>query len=246
LAGPSGTANPAVLDDPITVNVSASLDLTSPTAGQSIEPASMSDSSTLLNSVSVTFPAGVTTETVAIPVDSGVASSGPVPILISATAPTNVATFQQHVYLVSGPDAIPPTITNYQLITQRGHPTGIAITFSKPMAPATVENVHNYAVSSFHKGSTFLNPLALVVPAGFFDSIRHDALKAADYDPTTRTVTLIPRHPFKWSPGYVVQNARHLAEHALTDLQGNTFFDTDSGSMNGWFQIDVPRRPSAT
>ena len=114
------------------------------------------------------------------------------------------------------------------------------------MAPATVENVHNYAVSSFHKGSTFLNPLALVAPAGFFDTIRQDALKAADYDPATNTVTLIPRQPFKWSPGYIVQSPRNLAGHALTDLQGNTLFDAGSGSMNGSFQIDVPRRGSAT
>ncbi len=240
-AAPSST----VLNDPLTVNVTASLNSVG-SQGQGISNPDAATASDTLGTASVTFPAGVMSENVQIPINAEVPINGTVPIAIAPEPAENLATAAQNVYLVSGPDAIPPTITSSQLITRGRHPTGIAITFSKPMAPATVENVHNYVVSGFHKGSTFLNPLALVAPAGFFDTIRHYALKAADYDPATRTVTLIPRQPFEWSPGYIVQSPRNLAGHSLTDFQGNTLFDAGSGSMNGSFQIDVPRRGSAT
>ena len=45
------------------------------------------------------------------------------------------------VYLASSPDAVPPSIVAVQRVAG-----GIAVTFSKPMDPATVENIHNYAV----------------------------------------------------------------------------------------------------
>jgi hypothetical protein len=246
LDGPHATPKATALSEPLTVNVSATIGSTRHVLQVASSPAFASDASTP-NSESVAFPAGVTTETVRIPINPGTAISGTVPVWISATATSGfVVPTQQAVYLLSGPDAVPPMITSAQLITQGRHASGIAITFSKPMAPATVENVHNYSVSTLQKGNTILNPLALVAPPGYFMSIRYSALKAARYDPSTQTVTLLPRQPFSASNVYNVQSPPRLAGHVITDVEGNPLYDSDSGPMNGHFQILVTRRPSAT
>jgi hypothetical protein len=186
----------------------------------------------------------VTTETVRIPINSGATNSGTVPVWIVATA-TSGYSIGPAVYLVSGPDAVPPTMTSAQVINFGRHASGIAITFSKPMAPATVENVHNYSVSSLQTGNTSLNPLALIAPAGYFMKIGYSALKAAHYDPSTRTVTLIPKQPLISSNGYSVQSPKRRPGHVLTDLEGNPLYDSGVGSMNGRFQIFLTGRPSA-
>jgi hypothetical protein len=243
-ARPHPAPDAPILNEPLTVNVSATLNSTGPPDGQLLSVPSSGSDATAPNSVSVTFPAGVTTETVRVPINLGAADSGTVPVWISA-ASTSGPSIGQVVYLASGPDAVPPTMTSAQVIKLANHASGISITFSKPMAPATVENVRNYTVSSLRKGNTFLNPLASIAPAGSFMNIRYSALKAALYDPSTRTVTLIPTQPFNSSNGYTVQSAKHLAGHVITDLQGNPLYDPDLGLMNGKFQIFLAGGPAA-
>ena len=91
---------------------------------------------------SVTFPPGQATETVAVPINPGAANPGLVPINLAVTSSVRqVKGSSTTVDLASGPDAIPPSIIGVQRVAG-----GIALTFSKPMDPATVQNIHNYVV----------------------------------------------------------------------------------------------------
>jgi Big-like domain-containing protein len=206
---------------PLTVDFYASLGSTTSEGQPASLPASASDTFTPV-SESITFPAGVATETVRLPVNSGAANPGSVPIELSVTSSSpNVDADQTVVYLVTGPSALPPTppaITNAYLILNRKTVSGITITFSQPMAPASVENVHDYSVTT-GRNENF---------ADWFGLVRYKAevnfpvpLKAARYDPTTNSVTLIPRKPLSASVAYEIQNATSLAQHTLTDAQGN-------------------------
>jgi hypothetical protein len=216
------------LTGPLTVNFSASLG-TAGIGGQNVSlPASARDTFTPVNE-SVTFPAGVSTLSVRIPINSGAANPGSVPIELSATSSTpGVLATSGVVYLVTGAAALPPptpAIISAHLIFHGKIGTGIAITFSQPMAPASVANVHNYAVTTETEYSPAESLIAGLGSAGEsqgpFYSRWPVPLKAAQYSPTTNTVTLIPKRPLKASVVYTIQNGDPLAKHALTDLQGS-------------------------
>ncbi len=90
----------------------------------------------------VTLGAGERTLTVAIPINPQAPISGLTPVQITVSEPQHPAKGTSAIVnLASGPDAVPPIITSAHLVNN-----GLAITFSKPMAPATVENLHNYRV----------------------------------------------------------------------------------------------------
>ncbi len=216
------------LTGPLTVDFSASLG-SAGIGGQDVSlPASASDTFTPVNE-SVTFPAGVSTLTVRVPINSGAANPGSVPIELSATSSTpGVLAAFGVVYLVTGAAALPPptpAITSAHLIFHGKIGTGIAVTFSQPMAPASVANVHNYAVTTETEYNPAENLLTGLVQLGEnpgpFYSRWPVPLKAAQYSPTTNTVILIPKRPLKASVVYTIQNADPLTKHALTDLQGN-------------------------
>jgi hypothetical protein len=239
-------ASAPVLDQPTTVTVSAAFNSTGPADRQLPSEPAAGDGASTPTSVSVTFPAGVTSETVHVPISAGAASTSPgiVPVWISATSTTGPSTGED-VYLLSGPDAVPPTMTSAQVIKTGRHASGISIAFSKPMMAATVENVHNYVVTSLQEGSSFPNPLASIVPVGYSIHVRHYAIKSARYDPSTMTVTLIPAQPVTSSNGYSVGSAKDLSGHVITDLEGNPLYESGVGSMNGKFLIVLNGRPLA-
>ena len=182
---------------PLTVNFSASLGSTSQSGLPAPLPASASDTFSPVN-LSVTFPANVTTETVHIPINSGAANPGSVPVQLSATSSTpNVDSATWMFFLVSGPSALPPTpltITNYHFNMNGKKISNLAITFSQPMSRASVENVHNYLLNSGHS--------AISRKTVAHGSI---AVKSAQFDPVTNTVTLIPGKRLKASGNYTVE-----------------------------------------
>src|SRR5205807_3122861 len=100
---------------------------------------------------SVTFPAGASAETVTVPIISSATTTVPAEIYLSAEptpgAKVEIA-FPIIVSLYGGPDAPPPTITGVQLVTQGKLASAVVLGFSKPMAQATVEDIHNYRVLS--------------------------------------------------------------------------------------------------
>jgi hypothetical protein len=211
---------------PLTVYFSASLGSTAPEGQSTSLRSSASDTFTPV-SETITFPAGVRSETVSIPVNSGAANPGLVPIDLSVTSSSpRVNSGLDTIYLISGPAALPRTptkITSARLIFQGKSASAIAITFSGPMSPASVENVRNYDV---YTGSDGVSPAGAV--AGVLAFLGGEAsgrsvtvpLKTAQYDPTTNTVTLIPSKPLRASITYGIASVTPLAERTLTDLQG--------------------------
>ncbi len=251
----SNIPNPA----PLTVNFSATLGSLGASDQEIPLPASASDTFTPIDE-SITFPPGVTSLNVTIPINSGAANPGEVPIVLSVTPPSSSIPLlpqQSTVYLVDGPQGLPPSITSARLVFTRRHASGIAITFSEPMAPATVENLHNYSIVTGHEAAGVPEPVAIpldvlsaLVPitppsAGgpILDS-RPIAIKAARYDAATDTVILIPTKPLVPSRDYFVASPKRLAGHAITNLEGEPLYAT--GMNAGSFSIAVHQRPSTT
>ena len=133
----------------------------------------------------------------------------------------------QQIDVVSGPDAIPPTITDVHTI-QKGHKiTGISMTFSKAMDPASVQDVRDYRLTP-----------------NFGAHPRATALKSAQYDPATDTVILTTRGSLNPSATYQIGAAMGSASNGaegLVDLQGNALNETFGGvgGIPGVFSITV-------
>jgi hypothetical protein len=224
----------------LTVNFSAtsgSVTASSPapdTTGQPFTPVN----------ATVTFPAGQTTENVVVPINSQAANSGLVPIQLSASstgrqARGNTAT----VYLASSLAAIPPSITGVQRVAG-----GIAVTFSKPMAPATVVDVHNYSVRFAPNQQFSLENLYGVGLVQALDTSKKTIpLRRATYDSATNTVTLIPNEPLGTNGSYVISNppsllskkARPNNAQPLTDLEGNVL--NQGGKGGGTFSVTISK-----
>jgi hypothetical protein len=193
----------------------------------------------------ITFPAGQTSEMVAVPINASAANPGLVPILMTVTAP-NVSSpaSQSTVYLASGPDSIPPSIVSVHMATK-----GIAVTFSKPMAPATVQNLHNYAVK--HAPSQDFSLLDLT-GVGLVRRLNNTAqtvpLRRAVYDPSTNTVTLIPTiklpssgtYEISSAPSLLSKRARPHKAQPLADLTGHVL-NPGATPVPGAFSITIRR-----
>ena len=107
---------------------------------------------------------------------------------------------------------------------------GFAVTFSKPMDPATVEDIHNYSVK-FSPNQNF--SLANLYGVGLIQTLSTAKtpipLRRGSYDPATNTVTLITNEPLGPNGSYEISNApsllakkaRPYKAQPLTDLEGN-------------------------
>jgi hypothetical protein len=230
--GLTGAQPAAVLDAPLTVDFSASLERPGSGTTEAASPIFAPFHEL------VTFPPGASMETITVPIISSVATPGPVSIYLSAaTAPvpstsdvpsgggtTEVFSGPNAtgmVELYNNPDAAPPTITSAQLVTQGKRASAVVLGFSKPMAAATVENIHNYRVLSrpkmiYHPG--FLSPLF----GGDSSTTYYHSfpIAAATYDPSTSRVTLTLKRPTMASKLYEVSSAYPIKGHVLTDPEG--------------------------
>jgi hypothetical protein len=241
--------------EPLTLYFSATLG-SSQFGGQEVQlPASASATFTPIHE-SITFPPGVTTEKVTIPIHSVGAEPAEVPIGLSVTSPSLSKSFrgqQSTVYLVDGQQGLPPTITSARLVVTGHNASGIALTFSKPMAPATVGNIHNYSIWTPHEPAGL--PDALSFPVGVASELvpvgappagvptvdrRTIALKAAQYDASTDTVVVVPARPLELSKRAFVTIRQGHAGQGITDLQGYSLF-SDSMDTFG-MTIAVHRR----
>ena len=199
----------------------------------------------------VTFPRGVTSETVVVPIHSGAPNPGTVPMHLSVTSSSSssrqVRRSDLTVYLASSPEAVPPTITGVQRVAG-----GIAVTFSKPMDPSTVQNIHNYALK-FSPAQQF--SLADLTGVGLIETLNNAkqpiALRRATYNASTNTVTLVANEQLGANGSYTISNPRSLLgkatgpkkAHALTDQQGNPLEEEEGG---GVFSITISKgRPYA-
>jgi hypothetical protein len=209
----------ARLDQPLTVDFSASLEQpgsgTSEAASPIFAPFHQS----------VTFPAGASTETVTVPIISSAATAGPVTIYLSA-APTSSTSLgipngNGNVELYSSPDATPPTIASVRVVAHGKRASAVVLGFSKPMAPATVEDIHNYRILSrpeTTKRSGFL--FGLFGGTSYTKLIHSFPIAAATYDPSTLTVTLTLKRSANVSSVYEITSAYPVVGHVLTDPEG--------------------------
>jgi hypothetical protein len=192
---------------------------------------------------SVTFPAGVKTETVVVPINSGARNGGLLPVELSvSSAARGVHGSDQTVYLASSLAAVPPSIVAVQRVAG-----GIAITFSKPMDPATVLNLHNYAVK-FSPSQKF--SLVQLTGVGLYQTLNTTKqsvpLRRASYNAATNTVTLIPGEQLGSEGSYTVSSPASLLAkrnrpnkpHALSDLEGSPLMESETG---GVFSITISK-----
>ena len=184
---------------------------------------------------SVTLQPGVTSQTVELPivVQAPLPSLVPIQITVSPKSrPRNQAVLM--VDLASAQQLVPPSITNVTIVRHGSVGTGIAVTFSQPMEPASVENVHNYAVKSVPLNQlTFLTvPTASVVQAPSYLTTytpKQVPIKAARYNPATDTVLLVPVKPLTVAKSFIVKSPASLGSlrsgpkiaQPLTDMNGN-------------------------
>jgi hypothetical protein len=141
------------------------------------------------------------------------------------------------------------------VVSAKGTPHGIVLTFSKPMDPVAASNPKNYAVhwTTEHGKYDSLGPFSLLMRWGDVSTSSGSVrLRSARYDPATQSVTLIPRgkltdsastgitvtqgHPAK-TPGRP-GHPSNLGQ-GLTDLEGNPI---NADTTPGRFQILVGAR----
>jgi Bacterial Ig-like domain len=146
---------------------------------------------------SATFPAGIASIIVPVPLAQLASLTGNtrLGLNIQGGGP-QVYGMNQQIDVVSGPDAIPPTITEVQMIQKRHKITGISMTFSKAMDPASVQNVRNYRLTP-----------------NFGTHPRAVAVKSAEYDPATDTVILTTRGPLNPSATYQIGAATGIGSN---------------------------------
>jgi hypothetical protein len=226
---------------PLTIDFSASYGSLS--TGSTATPGIAGQQFTPVNQ-SVTFPNGVTTETVVVPIDSGAPNPGLVPVQLSVTSSSRrVHGSDETIDLANSLGALPPSIVAIQRVQG-----GIAVTFSKPMDRATVENIHNYAVKFTPSQQFSLEDLTGV---GLVQTLNNTktpiGLRRASYNAATNTVTLVPNEQLGSAGSYTVSNPSSLLAKrnrpkkavALTDLQGNLL--EEGGSASGVFSITISK-----
>jgi len=228
--GLTGAQPAAVLDAPLTVDFSASLERTGSGTTEAASPIFAPFHEL------VTFPPGASIETISVPIISSVATPGPVPIYLSAATelsslgvPSGGAMTEYYsgpnatgvVELYSSPDTVPPTIISVQLVTHGKRASAVVLGFSKPMAAATVDNILNYRVLSRPKmiGHPGFLPLLFGGGSGTTE-YKSFPIAASTYDPSTSTVTLTLKRPVIASKLYEVSSAYPIKGHELTDPEG--------------------------
>lgn len=185
---------------------------------------------------SVTFPAGVSAETVTVPIRwaAPVTATSPVTVGLSANLGHASPPFElpsAYVSLVSAPEDAPPTITGVQLVTQGKLASAVVLSFSKPMARATVEDVSNYQVLSRLEETS--KPGFLFWKGSLNYQIQSFPIASASYDPSASTVTLTLKRPVRASSLYEVASANPVQGHDLTDTEGRPLVSASSTGYYG-------------
>jgi hypothetical protein len=127
-------------------------------------------------------------------------------------------------------------------------PNGLSITFSKPMAPAAVENLHNYKVV-FHP-SQANDPLEYNAVVGTYTQFstppHRVTFRGAKYDAATDTVVLLMRDTPGTQGSYRISSAASLGTRRaqankvapLTDTEGNPLAASGSHG-SGYFALTI-------
>ena len=195
----------------------------------------------------VTFGRGETSKTLSIPIIVGASNPGQVTVNVGVIplTPNVVNRVDATIQIDRNGDFTPPRIVSTRLISTSLAPEGLALTFSKPMDPASVTRLAAYRVTNI---SARVNPGAFsandAVWSLFGGKSRRALstiepvvpLKSAAYDPSTNTVILIPSRPIAASGLFLVESSGASSATSLRDKSGN--------NMTGTFAVSVHRANS--
>jgi hypothetical protein len=96
----------------------------------------------------VTFQPGQTTLDVSVPIVQGAFNPGIVQVAITATPLVTAGSAETGYFaIVTGPDQLPLTINNAQIVREASGPWAIALTFNEPLSPTSVDNLQNYRIT---------------------------------------------------------------------------------------------------
>jgi hypothetical protein len=213
----------------------------------------------------ITFANGNSQATVTVPILAGASNPGEVDVDLTITPidppPKLTTSGPLELRILSSADMIPPKI-----VSVKGAPHGIVLTFSKSMDPLGASNVNNYTVratTTSTKTDPFLVPIDFLtfplhmdssISTSYSESTRNVPLRAAQYDPATNSVTLVTKRKLNYSASISVFQGNQTKVSGppglqsnfgpgLTDLEGNLI---NGDTSPGQFDIPVLRGTHAT
>jgi hypothetical protein len=195
----------------------------------------------------ITFANGESLATVTVPILAGAPNPGEVDVDLTITPidpPPNLTTVGPlELRILSPADKIPPKI-----VAVKGAPHGIVLTFSKSMDPLGASNVKNYNViasTTSTKTNPFLVPIDFLtfplhmdssISTSYSESTRKVALRAAEYDPATNSVTLVTKRKLNYTADITVLQGNQKKVSGLPGLQSNvgpSLTDLNGNPING-------------
>ncbi len=193
----------------------------------------------------ITFPRGVTSEPVTIPIVAGAANPGLLSFEVSATQlgvksrnPLGPAPATEDVFLAENMSAPVPRIDGVHMVLSGGRVSGFVLHFSLPMDPASVQNRNAYSLQDntahVHSGGLF-GP----EPGITYNTVVR--VKRATYDPSTNTMDLQLANSVPAGDGY------HLGQNfigntaKLLDAAG-TPINEDGSGLGGGFSITLDNK----
>ena len=164
-------------------------------------------------------------------------------LLLSATT-VQTTMISGHPSMTSG-----PRIIASKLVGQNGFVNGISLTFDQSIPQVAASDVARYVVTQRVKT---INPLGYItfLAKRTKEVVTHPFLRSADYDPSTKTVTLNFAKSVKYGGTLQVSSTNlrfstktHVDPKALTNLQGEPL---GGRRMGGRFMITVgQKQPSS-
>ncbi len=199
----------------------------------------------------VTFPPGVTSEQVTIPIVAGAANPGMLAFEVTATQlGVKTAPYPQDgqatedVFVAGNSNAPAPKIDGAHMVVSGQRTSDFVLHFSQPMDPASVQNLGVYylndTIQHWHWDG-FGNWLLQGFPDGGGRSYTTQTaqLKTATYDPSTNTVDLHLAKPVDARDVYQIGQSI-LPEDALLDAEG-TPINEDGSGLGGNFLVTLGR-----
>jgi hypothetical protein len=186
----------------------------------------------------ITFPPGVTSEPVTIPIVAGAANPGLLSFEVTATQLGVKAGATEDVFLAENINAPVPRIDGVHMVLSGGRVSGFVLHFSVPMDPASVQNRNAYSLQDntahVHSGGLF----------GPWPGISYNTVvrvKRATYDPSTNTVDLRLANSVPAGDGYHIGQNFMGNTAKLLDAAG-TPINEDGSGLGGGFSITLDNK----
>jgi Domain of unknown function DUF11 len=185
----------------------------------------------------LTFDLGTLANQASVTVSVTVLLNAPGTLVGSATVTSSTLdpTTADNTTTVTVPgDSVGPTISNVLLPNPKAKTTPLVLTFSEDLNPARAVNLANYRLVMAGRDKKFGTKDDKVI-----------ALRSATYNPTTHTVTLLPRKKLSVSVAYRI-TVDGTSATGIADRAGNLLGDDLDGRVSGdYVQIVKLKRSKA-